>query len=77
MELGAVWQPCAMAAAERVYVAIDLETTGLDAASDSIIEIRRGALPGRELERFDQLIKPQSRSADYADYRHPQQRCGG
>ena len=46
-------------AAERVYVAIDLETTGLDAASDSIIEI--GAVRfqgGRELERFDQLIKP-------------------
>ena len=47
------------AAADRVFVAIDLETTGLDAGSDSIIEI--GAVRfqgGRELERFDQLVKP-------------------
>ena len=48
-----------IAAGERIYVAIDLETTGLDAAGDSIIEI--GAVRfqgGRELERFDQLVKP-------------------
>ena len=58
------WEPSASAAresaaAERIFVAIDLETTGLDAGSDSIIEI--GAVRfqgGRELERFDQLVKP-------------------
>ncbi len=43
------------------YVAFDLETTGLDAESDSIIEI--GALKvidGKVCERFIEFVKPQN-----------------
>ena len=44
------------------YVAFDLETTGLDAENDSIIEI--GALKvvnGKVCERFIEFVKPQKR----------------
>jgi DNA polymerase-3 subunit epsilon/ATP-dependent DNA helicase DinG len=44
---------------ERVYVALDLETTGLDASQDAIIEI--GAVKftaDRVLERFATLVNP-------------------
>ena len=46
--------------AEREYVALDLETTGLIAATDRIVEI--GAVrflgDGREIDRFQRLINP-------------------
>lgn len=45
---------------ERVYVALDLETTGLDARQDAIIEI--GAVKftaDRVIERFATLVNPQ------------------
>lgn len=45
---------------ERVYVALDLETTGLDASQDAIIEI--GAVKftaDQVLERFTTLVNPQ------------------
>lgn len=44
----------------RLWVALDLETTGLDPATDRIVEI--GAVrfddEGRELGRFDELVNP-------------------
>jgi len=49
-----------MFASERTYVALDLETTGLDPTHDRITEI--GAVrfdeEGRELAVFDQLVNP-------------------
>lgn len=46
--------------AERVYIALDLETTGLDAARDSIIEIGAVKFAGdRLLERYATLVNPQ------------------
>jgi DNA polymerase-3 subunit epsilon/ATP-dependent DNA helicase DinG len=48
-----------IAVAERIFVSIDLETTGLDASNDHIIEIGAVRFQGdRELERFTTLIKP-------------------
>lgn len=45
---------------ERIYVALDLETTGLDATRDSIIEIGALRFQGdRILERFTTLVNPQ------------------
>ena len=45
--------------AERVYVALDLETTGLDAARDSIIEVGAVRFQGdRILDRFATLVNP-------------------
>ncbi len=45
---------------ERVYVALDLETTGLDATRDSIIEIGALRFQGDQiLERFTTLVNPQ------------------
>jgi ATP-dependent DNA helicase DinG len=47
-------------AAERVYVAIDLETTGLDKGIDRITEIAAVRFQaGRELARFETLVNPQ------------------
>lgn len=46
--------------AARVYVALDLETTGLDANRDAIIEIGAVRFQGnRVLERFSTLVNPQ------------------
>lgn len=46
--------------AERVYVALDLETTGLDAGRDAIIEIGAIKFSGdRIIERFATLVNPQ------------------
>src|SRR3990170_1727469 len=44
----------------RTYVALDLETTGLDPEQDRIIEIGavRFDASGRELEAYQQLINP-------------------
>ena len=45
---------------ERIYVAIDLETTGLDSARDRIIEIGATRFQGdRILDRFVTLVDPQ------------------
>ena len=44
---------------ERVYVALDLETTGLDASQESIIEIGAVKFTGdRILARFSSLVNP-------------------
>lgn len=45
---------------ETILIAIDLETTGLDVASDRVVEIGAIAFDGRgtELERFERLIRP-------------------
>lgn len=46
--------------AERIYVALDLETTGLDAQRDTIIEIGAVRFQGdRILDRFVSLVNPQ------------------
>jgi ATP-dependent DNA helicase DinG len=46
--------------AERIYVALDLETTGLDANRDAIIEIGAVRFQGDYLyERFSTLVNPQ------------------
>ncbi len=46
--------------AERVYVALDLETTGLDAKRDAIIEIGAVRFQGnRVLDRFVTFVNPQ------------------
>ncbi len=44
----------------REYLAFDLETTGLIAGSDRVVEIGavRFDVEGRELDRFEQLINP-------------------
>ncbi|MCB0060654.1 MAG: 3'-5' exoribonuclease, partial [Caldilineaceae bacterium] len=45
--------------AERVYVALDLETTGLDAKRDAIIEIGAVRFQGKRiLDRFVTLVNP-------------------
>lgn len=45
--------------AERVYIALDLETTGLDAKRDSIIEIGAVRFQGNHiLDRFVTLVNP-------------------
>lgn len=45
---------------ERTYVALDLETTGLDPKRDAIIEIGAVRFQGRQmLERFHTLVNPQ------------------
>lgn len=45
--------------AERIYVALDLETTGLDANRDKIIEIGAVRFQGQQiLDRFSTLINP-------------------
>jgi len=45
--------------AERVYVALDLETTGLDMSRDAIIEIGAVKFSGdRVIERFSSLVNP-------------------
>ena len=44
---------------DRTYVAIDVETTGLEAGTDEIIEIAAVKFAGDEvLETFQQLVKP-------------------
>jgi DNA polymerase III epsilon subunit family exonuclease len=44
---------------DRIYVAIDVETTGLDAGVDEIIEVAAVKFRGAEvLETFQQLIRP-------------------
>ncbi|NJN18480.1 MAG: DNA polymerase III subunit epsilon, partial [Oscillochloris sp.] len=44
---------------ERIYVAVDVETTGLVAGSDEIIEVAAVKFRGREiLERYSQLVQP-------------------
>jgi DNA polymerase-3 subunit epsilon/ATP-dependent DNA helicase DinG len=44
---------------ERIYVALDVETTGLEAGMDEIIEIGAVKFRGHEvLETFAQLVKP-------------------
>ena len=51
------------------YVAIDIETTGLDAKQDKIIEI--GAIKvidGEETERFSSFVNPGKRTSG-TDYR--------
>ncbi|MCB0138036.1 MAG: hypothetical protein KDD75_23230, partial [Caldilineaceae bacterium] len=46
--------------AERVYVALDLETTGLDQNRDTIIEIGAVKFSGdRVIDRFKTLVNPQ------------------
>ncbi|MCB0152617.1 MAG: 3'-5' exonuclease, partial [Caldilineaceae bacterium] len=46
--------------AERVYVALDLETTGLDQNRDAIIEIGAVKFSGdRVIDRFKTLVNPQ------------------
>src|SRR4029450_3393666 len=46
--------------AERIYVALDLETTGLEASRDAIIEVAAGRFQGeRILDRFQMLVNPQ------------------
>ena len=43
----------------RIYVALDLETTGLDAAADAIIEVGAVRFQGRRvLDRFATLVNP-------------------
>ena len=45
---------------EKVYVAIDLETTGTDARRDAIIEIGAVKFQGEQiLDRFSTLVNPQ------------------
>lgn len=49
-----------IAPSERIYVALDLETTGLDPARDAIIEIGAVRFQGdRVLERFATFVNPQ------------------
>lgn len=45
---------------DPILIAIDLETTGLDATSDRVVEIGAIAFDGdgAELERFERLIRP-------------------
>ena len=47
--------------AEREYVALDLETTGLMAETDRIVEIGavRFRADGEELGRFESLVNPE------------------
>ena len=48
--------------AERVYVALDLETTGLNATDDAIIEIGAVRFQGdRVIDRFETLVNPRRR----------------
>lgn len=48
--------------AERVYVALDLETTGLSATDDAIIEIGAVRFQGDHVvERFETLVNPRRR----------------
>lgn len=43
----------------RIYVAIDVETTGLQSGLDEIIEVAAVTFRGREiLDRFSQLVRP-------------------
>ena len=54
--------------AEDVWVAFDLETTGLDAAKDAIIEI--GAVKfqgGKTLETFESYVNPQRRISPFVE----------
>jgi DNA polymerase III epsilon subunit-like protein len=47
-------------AAERIYVAIDLETTGLEIGADRITEIAAVRFQaGRELAHFETLVNPE------------------
>jgi DNA polymerase-3 subunit epsilon/ATP-dependent DNA helicase DinG len=56
----AIRAPLDFRAAERIYVAIDLETTGLDKGTDRITEIAAVRFQGgRELARFETLVNPQ------------------
>jgi DNA polymerase-3 subunit epsilon/ATP-dependent DNA helicase DinG len=56
----AIRAPADFRAAERIYVAIDLETTGLDNRVDRITEIAAVRFQGgRELARFETLVNPQ------------------
>jgi DNA polymerase III epsilon subunit-like protein len=48
--------------AERVYVALDLETTGLSATDDAIIEIGAVRFQGDHvIDRFETLVNPRRR----------------
>lgn len=48
--------------AERVYVALDLETTGLSATDDAIIEIGAVRFQGDQvIDRFETLVNPRRR----------------
>ena len=45
---------------ERMFVALDLETTGLDAARDSIIEVGAVRFCGNSIvDTFTTLVNPQ------------------
>ena len=50
----------------QTFVAIDLETTGLDAEKDKIIEVGAVKFKGdRELGRFSSLVNPRRRLSDF------------
>ncbi len=51
---------------EASYVAIDLETTGLDSHFDEIIEIAAVCMQdGQEIDRFQTLVKPSYEISDF------------
>jgi len=61
----------------KTYIAIDVETTGLDAYSDRIVEI--GALAfdysGCEISRFQSLINPQVPIPEHVTHIHGITNC--
>ena len=57
--MSSVTEQSIVPAANQVYAAIDLETTGLKANFDEIIEVGIvRCTPDRELERWDSLVRP-------------------